>query len=125
MVEWTIRFWFGIASNDKASGSAHLFTYDPTKNAIIDSADVVGELERLGLKRPGERQMKIHSIQLFNSVGLGETSTHCPDCGHSTGGAPRLADRRPSSIRSCRKAIVISPSGRWMCQLATSTSPSH
>ncbi len=53
--------WFGITSNDEKSGSAHLLEFDPSTHAVVDRGNVVAELERLRLRRPGERQMKIHS----------------------------------------------------------------
>ncbi len=55
------RIWLGITSNDDDSGSAHLFRYDPVTETVVDRGNVVGELQRLGLRRPGEKQMKIHS----------------------------------------------------------------
>jgi hypothetical protein len=55
------RIWLGVTSNDYASASAHLFRYDPEANVVTDAGNVIEELTRLGLRRPGERQMKIHS----------------------------------------------------------------
>jgi len=54
--------WIGVTSNDdRGSGSAHLFELDPVAGVLTDSGNVVAELERLKLRRPGETQMKIHS----------------------------------------------------------------
>ena len=54
--------WVGITSNDdRGSGSAHLYELDPDVGSINDRGNVVQELERLHLRRPGETQMKIHS----------------------------------------------------------------
>ncbi len=54
--------WIGVTSNDKgASGSAHVFEFDPVADVLTDRGNVVAELERLNLRRPGETQMKIHS----------------------------------------------------------------
>ncbi len=54
--------WIGVTSNDdRGSGSAHLFEFDPVADALTDRGNVVAELERLKLRRPGETQMKIHS----------------------------------------------------------------
>ena len=64
------RIWLGMASNDAASGSAHLYEYDPAADATFDRGDVIGQLERLGLARPGERQMKIHSRIVTGADGL-------------------------------------------------------
>lgn len=55
------RIWLGITSNDDGGASAHLFRYDPTTETVTDRGNVIAELERLGLRRPGEKQMKIHS----------------------------------------------------------------
>jgi len=55
------HIWIGVTSNDKASGSAHLYELDPDSDIFADRGNVVAELERLGLRRPGEIQMKIHS----------------------------------------------------------------
>jgi hypothetical protein len=54
--------WVGVTSDDKGgSGSAHLYEFDPNASTITDRGNVVAELERLGLRRPKETQMKIHS----------------------------------------------------------------
>ncbi len=54
--------WIGVTSNDdRGSGSAHLFEFDPVADVLTDRGNVVAELERLKLRRPGETQMKIHS----------------------------------------------------------------
>ncbi len=56
------HIFFGMTSNDdRGSGSAHLFEFDPATERFTDRGNVVSELERLGLRRPGETQMKIHS----------------------------------------------------------------
>lgn len=55
------HIWLGITSNDEKTGSAHLFEFDPATDVVVDRGNVVAELERLRLRRPGERQMKIHS----------------------------------------------------------------
>jgi hypothetical protein len=54
--------WIGVTSNDaRGSGSAHLFELNPAGDALVDRGNVVSELDRLRLRRPGETQMKIHS----------------------------------------------------------------
>jgi hypothetical protein len=55
------RIWFSVTSNDEKSASAHLFQFDPTANTITDRGNVMAELERIRPRKPGERQMKIHS----------------------------------------------------------------
>ena len=56
------HIFFGMTSNDdRGSGSAHLFELNPANDTFTDRGDVVAQLERLGIRRPGETQMKIHS----------------------------------------------------------------
>src|SRR5205814_475114 len=56
------HIFLGMTSNDdRGSGSAHLFEFDPATEAFTDRGNVVAELERLGLRRAHETQMKIHS----------------------------------------------------------------
>src|SRR5262245_11154499 len=56
------HIFFGMTSNDtRGSGSAHLFELNPASDTFTDRGEVVAELERLQLRRPGETQMKIHS----------------------------------------------------------------
>lgn len=55
------HIWMGVTSNDDKTPSARLFEFDPASGTVVDRGNVLGELERLGLKRPGEKQMKIHS----------------------------------------------------------------
>jgi hypothetical protein len=56
------HIFFGMTSNDDhGSGSAHLFEFNPATDSFTDVGNVVAELERLGIRRPHETQMKIHS----------------------------------------------------------------
>jgi len=56
------HIFFGMTSNDeRGSGSAHLFEFNPATDTFSDRGNVVEELERLGIRRPHETQMKIHS----------------------------------------------------------------
>ena len=56
------HIFFGITSGDKSgSGSAHLIELNPATDTFSDRGNVVNELTRLGLRRPNESQMKIHS----------------------------------------------------------------
>ena len=55
------HLWLGITSNDDGSASAHLFEYDPVADTVTDRGNVIEQLQKNGLKRPGEKQMKIHS----------------------------------------------------------------
>ena len=62
--------WVGVSAHEVARPSAHLVEYDPETDRVIDRGDVVGQLERLGLARPGEGQMKIHSKIVPGPDGL-------------------------------------------------------
>ncbi len=55
------HIWFGVSAARIAEPSAHLFELDPATHEVIDRGSVTAELERAGLLRPGEGQMKIHS----------------------------------------------------------------
>jgi hypothetical protein len=56
------HIWIGVTSDAQGdSGSAHLFELDPAVGELVDRGNVLSELERLRLRRPGETQMKIHS----------------------------------------------------------------
>ena len=54
------QLWFGV-SVASARGSAHLLNYAPRTGSWRVAGSVTGELARLGLLRPGESQVKIHS----------------------------------------------------------------
>jgi hypothetical protein len=65
------HIFFGMTSNDdRGDGSAHLFELNPATSAFTDKGDVVSELKRLNLRRPGETQMKIHSRIVVGADGL-------------------------------------------------------
>jgi len=53
--------WFAICAKDVPAPSAHLYEYVPETETLTDRGDVVSELERAGVYRAGEGQMKIHS----------------------------------------------------------------
>ena len=55
------RIWYGVSCERGEPPSAHLIEMDPTTLQSVDRGDVVGELTRLGLARPGDQQSKIHS----------------------------------------------------------------
>lgn len=63
--------WLAITSNDdRGSGSAHLYDVNPATNTLTDAGNVIDELERLRLRKPGEVQMKIHSHIVRAADGL-------------------------------------------------------
>jgi hypothetical protein len=49
------------SNDDRGDGSAHLFEFNSATETFTDRGNVVAELTRLGLRRPHETQMKIHS----------------------------------------------------------------
>ena len=55
------HIWFGVTTGGLKPDSAHLFEYTPTTGAIVDRGNVVDELQKAGILRPGENQAKIHS----------------------------------------------------------------
>jgi hypothetical protein len=55
------HIWVGVSAHEVRRPSAHLFEYFPDIDRVVDRGDVVAQLERLGLARRGEGQMKIHS----------------------------------------------------------------
>jgi hypothetical protein len=64
------HIFVGVTSNDDGSASAHLFELDPASWKYTDRGNVIAELERLGLRRPREKQMKIHSRIVIGADGL-------------------------------------------------------
>jgi hypothetical protein len=62
------HLWFGVETGGITPTSAHLLEFAPETGRFIDRGNVVAELTRLGLARPGENQAKIHSriVQLGN-----------------------------------------------------------
>lgn len=55
------HIWFGVSSYGSKPNSAHLIEFIPEQSQVINRGDVVSELKRTGVYRPGEAQMKIHS----------------------------------------------------------------
>jgi len=55
------HIWFGVTTEGIVTKSAHLLDYDPASGRTIDRGNVIDELRRAGLARPGEQQAKIHS----------------------------------------------------------------
>jgi endonuclease/exonuclease/phosphatase (EEP) superfamily protein YafD len=67
------RVWLGVSSDEnqlEPPGSAHLMSLDPASGRVTDHADVLAQLDRLGLARPGQSQMKIHSRIVPGPDGL-------------------------------------------------------
>lgn len=54
------HIWFGVTAEGGAA-SAHLFELDPATDRMTDRGNVVDELKRAGVAKPGEHQAKIHS----------------------------------------------------------------
>ncbi len=55
------HIWFGVSSRKIETPSAHLFEYDPKTGKVTDRGSVVSQLQKAGVNRQGEQQMKIHS----------------------------------------------------------------
>ncbi len=55
------HIWIGVSASGVPIPSCHLLEYIPESDRVVDRGDAVTELERAGLLRPGEGQMKIHS----------------------------------------------------------------
>ncbi|HVA51770.1 MAG TPA: VanZ family protein [Pirellulales bacterium] len=55
------HIWFGVSCWPGRDASAHLFELTPETGDVIDRGDVLSELKRARLYRPGESQQKIHS----------------------------------------------------------------
>jgi hypothetical protein len=53
--------WFAVSAHGVDQPSAHLFEYDPARDLVHRRGDVVSELRRARLAKPGVGQMKIHS----------------------------------------------------------------
>lgn len=54
------HIWIGVSA-EGGDGSARLFEHDPEAGSVTDRGSVVAMLKKLGLLRPGETQVKIHS----------------------------------------------------------------
>ncbi len=53
--------WLAPAAHFVEAQSGRLFEYDPTTEKMTPRGDVLSELKKLGLYRPGEQQPKIHT----------------------------------------------------------------
>jgi hypothetical protein len=51
--------WLGVST--RGQGGAHLIEFDPATQTLTDRGNVHDQLHRLGLKKPGLSQIKIHS----------------------------------------------------------------
>jgi hypothetical protein len=63
------HIWFGVCSHKAKTPSARLFEYDPASRALTDRGDVVTALQKAGVYRPREQQMKIHTKILHAADG--------------------------------------------------------
>ena len=54
------HIWFGVSSHGNRR-SAHLYEYNPETGEVHGRGDVLSQLERAGIYRTGEGQVKIHS----------------------------------------------------------------
>jgi hypothetical protein len=86
------HIWLGVATTRIPVPSAHLLEHDPMSGTTTDRGNVVEELQRLGLLRPGEHQAKIHSkivqgpdgclyFASMDEEGENENGSHLPTWG--------------------------------------------
>jgi hypothetical protein len=122
------HIWFGASAAEGARRSAHLFEYDPARDVVRDRGNVVAELRRLGMLRPGEGQAKIHS-----RIVQGEDGhlyfTSMDEEGERTDGSRlptwgghlwrlRLPDCRWEHLRATPEALIaVAGGGRWIYAL--------
>ena len=55
------HIWYGVSTSGGLQSPAHLFEFCPESAELIDRGDVISELKRCGIYRPGECQAEIHS----------------------------------------------------------------
>jgi hypothetical protein len=64
------NIYFGVADSEAAPlPSAHLLRLDPRTDTTTDLGDVVGQMQRAGVHRDGESQLKIHSKIVVGADG--------------------------------------------------------
>jgi hypothetical protein len=55
------NIYFGVSTYSKEQRTAYLFQYDPVSQSTVAQGDVLGQLKKLGMDRPGMGQSKLHS----------------------------------------------------------------
>lgn len=55
------HIWFAVSKHNRPNVSTDLFEFIPETNQIINCGNAVDQLKRLGLAKPDQQQMKIHS----------------------------------------------------------------
>lgn len=120
--------WFGVSAKYVQFPSAHLFEYIPQTGETVDRGHVVGELKRLGLLRPGEGQMKIHTriIQAadghlyfasFDEEGEKADGSRTPKWGGHLWRL-RLPENRWEHLLTAPEALIaVAGNGRWIYAL--------
>jgi hypothetical protein len=63
------RVWVGVCAHKVKTPSARLFEYDPKARTLTDRGDVVTALQKAGVCRRGEQQMKIHTRIIHGADG--------------------------------------------------------
>jgi hypothetical protein len=122
------HIWVGVSAEGVPEPSAHLFEYDPEADVLQDRGDVVGELRRANLLRPGEGQMKIHSRIVQGEDGhlyfasmdeQGERSdgSRLPRWGSHLWRL-RLPERQWEHLLAVPEALIaVAASGQWIVAL--------
>ncbi len=124
----TGHVWFGLSADGIPTPSAHLFEYAPETSAFADRGDVVGQLKRAGVYRPGEGQAKIHSRIVQGGDGflyfasMDEAGEHGDGSSLPTWGG-HLWRVRPGTaawehLAATREALIaVAGVGRWIYAL--------
>ena len=122
------HLWFGVSAHDVQPPSAHLFEFAPPAARLMDRGNVVDELRKAGLLRPGEGQMKIHSrfvqaedghlyFSSFDEQGEDSDGSKLPTWGGHLWRL-RLPDYRWEHLRATPEALIaVAGSGRWIYAL--------
>jgi Laminin G domain len=64
------QIWVSGASHYTENQSAQLFRYDPNEETVTGVGDVLSELKRVKVYRPGEQQVKVHTKFIAGKDGF-------------------------------------------------------
>lgn len=122
------HIWVGVSCSEGDRPSAHLMEFEPNERTFTDRGNAVEELQRAGIVRTGEGQMKIHSriVQgedghlYFTSMdeqGENSNGSQLPTWG-SHFWRLRLPERRWEHLRAVPEALIaVAGAGRWIYAL--------
>ena len=117
------NIWLAPASHFVETQSGRVFVYDPATDKVTSRGDVLSELRKSGLYRPGEQQPKIHTKFYQGEDGcLYFASSDDPAAGQSTSDRPkwgshlwRIRDGRWEHIHSLTEGITaLAGNGKFM-----------